>query len=271
MFAGMLAAESLKLPMIFRGEANLISPRAFWKKVIHKALLSRFTRILHIGAANLHYYQHFGVRESIFCPFFSDNERLVHDFGKLLPSRKSIREHWRIPESSTCFLFCGKLETKKRPADFIHAVEGVDGASGLVVGSGELENGIRSLSRKTVFAGFLNQTEIAKAYVAADVLVLPSDFGEVWGLVVNEAMACGLPAIVSDQVGCREDLVIEGVTGFSYPCGDVQALKAKIKRLASDEELRRVMSLNAQSRVTEIYNVENAARAVLKAVESLQC
>ena len=56
------------------------------------------------------------------------------------------------------------------------------------------------------FAGFLNQTEISKAYVAAEVLVLPSDYHETWGLVVNEAMASGLPCIVSDLCGCAEDL-----------------------------------------------------------------
>ena len=56
------------------------------------------------------------------------------------------------------------------------------------------------------FTGFLNQTEISRAYVAADCLVLPSDYDETWGLVVNEAMASGLPCIISDRCGCAPDL-----------------------------------------------------------------
>jgi glycosyltransferase involved in cell wall biosynthesis len=56
------------------------------------------------------------------------------------------------------------------------------------------------------FAGFLNQTQVSRAYVAADVLVLPSDYDETWGLVVNEAMSSGLPCIISDRCGCAPDL-----------------------------------------------------------------
>src|SRR4029077_17920898 len=49
------------------------------------------------------------------------------------------------------------------------------------------------------FTGFMNQTQVSQAYVAADCLVLPSDYSETWGLVVNEAMASGLPSIMSDR------------------------------------------------------------------------
>ncbi|WP_425507198.1 glycosyltransferase family 4 protein [Thermomonas carbonis] len=86
------------------------------------------------------------------------------------------------------------------------------------------------------FAGFLNQSEITAAYAAADCLVLPSDHGETWGLVVNEAMACGLPALVSDQVGCAVDLIVAGHTGDVFPCGDVAALSAMLARHGRNRE-----------------------------------
>ena len=76
---------------------------------------------------------------------------------------------------------------------------------------------------RATFAGFLNQTDISRAYVAADVLVLPSDYGETWGLVVNEAMASGLGCIVSDHCGCSPDL--GRINGNAvYKCGDVKSL-----------------------------------------------
>jgi glycosyltransferase involved in cell wall biosynthesis len=70
-------------------------------------------------------------------------------------------------------------------------------------------------------AGFLNQSEIGRAYAIADVLSLPSD--ETWGLVVNEALATGLPCVVSDTVGCAIDLVHAGETGYVHPVEDVDA------------------------------------------------
>jgi glycosyltransferase involved in cell wall biosynthesis len=82
------------------------------------------------------------------------------------------------------------------------------------------------------FAGFLNQTEISKAYVAADVLVLPSDYGETWGLVVNEAMASGLPSIVSDRCGCAEDLGVI-TPNAAYECGNIQELANRVAMLES--------------------------------------
>ena len=75
------------------------------------------------------------------------------------------------------------------------------------------------------FVGFLNQSEISRAYVAADCLVLPSDAKETWGLVVNEAMASGLPCIVSNACGCAEDLVEPIRPDLCYPVGDISALE----------------------------------------------
>jgi glycosyltransferase involved in cell wall biosynthesis len=72
------------------------------------------------------------------------------------------------------------------------------------------------------FTGFLNQSRIVEAYVAADALVLLSD--ETWGMVVNEAFAAGLPCIVSDRVGCVPDLIAGRETGAIFPHHDVGGL-----------------------------------------------
>ena len=74
------------------------------------------------------------------------------------------------------------------------------------------------------FVRFKNQREIPAYLAAADCLVLPSDGTETWGLIVNEAMACGKPAIVSEACGFAPNLIEEGQTGFSYPCGNTQTL-----------------------------------------------
>jgi len=116
------------------------------------------------------------------------------------------------------------------------------------------------------FAGFLNQTEITRAYAASDCLVLPSDYGETWGLVVNEAMSCGLPAIVSDRAGCGPDLIEEGVTGGMFACGDVNALSLKIRQFASDPEKLADMGQQARRRISD-YSVEQAVEGTMCALE----
>ena len=94
-----------------------------------------------------------------------------------------------------------------------------------------LLSGDNSSKPAASFAGFLNQSEIARAYVAADALVLPSDAKETWGLVTNEAMASGLPCIVSAEVGCADDLILPHFPEFCFPMGDMDALATAMGRM----------------------------------------
>jgi glycosyltransferase involved in cell wall biosynthesis len=116
------------------------------------------------------------------------------------------------------------------------------------------------------FTGFLNQSELPAAYVAANVLVLPSDGGETWGLVVNEAMACGLPAIVSDAVGCAPDLVDK--TGFVYSVGDVAALVECLERLSGLQDSHFDFSTVLSKKLSN-YSVKVAVEGTLQAVKVL--
>jgi glycosyltransferase involved in cell wall biosynthesis len=116
------------------------------------------------------------------------------------------------------------------------------------------------------FAGFLNQSQIAAAYAATDCLVLASDHGETWGLVVNEAMACGLPAVVSDLVGCAEDLVEPGVTGLCYPCGDTAALATCLAAMARDPAAAARMGQAAREQVEREFTIEAAAAGIRAAL-----
>ena len=116
-----------------------------------------------------------------------------------------------------------KLIPKKRPVDPLMALARIPAerrprgwcTSGQPAFRSELEHKASELglSEQVFFLGFRNQTELPAIYGACDVLVLPSDF-EPWGLVVNEAMACGMAVIASDQVGAVPDLV-EGSVGSS--------------------------------------------------------
>src|SRR5439155_19337196 len=103
----------------------------------------------------------------------------------------------------------------------------------LIVGDGALRNELQRrvpepLRPRVVWTGFLDGPEPALAYHAADVLVLPSDH-EPWALVVQEAMAAGLPVVASDVVGAAYELVTDGVSGKVFPAGDCSALQKALE------------------------------------------
>ena len=269
------ASVRLGIPRIVRGESNALRKRPWRARLLHRALLSRFDAFLAIGNANRDFYLQYGIApERIFTAgYFVDNRRFEDQHRQVMDERIGIRAGWNIPEQHTCYLFAGKLEPKKRIIDLLEALDRARQINPalhlLVAGTGQLmkdaEELVKRRSLPVSFAGFLNQTEITRAYAAADCLVLPSDFGETWGLVVNEAMACGLPAIVSDRVGCGPDLVEENRTGSVFPCGDVSALANKLVEMADTEKLNR-LGRYAKERVSQ-YSVENAVAGTLRAIE----
>jgi glycosyltransferase involved in cell wall biosynthesis len=272
------ACVRLGVPRIVRGESNAMAPRTPWKRGMHRVWLHGFDQFLAIGRSNRDFYRQAGVADSRIhsCPYFVDNRRFAAAAEARREGRAELRRNWAIPEDAVCFLFCGKLIPKKHPLDLLLALKRAVAAGAhahvLVVGDGELMAEARALVERerlpVSFAGFLNQTQIVDSYVAADCLVLPSDAGETWGLVVNEAMVCGLPAIVSDQVGCGPDLVTDGVTGATFPMGDVDALARHLIALAGDPGRLRAMGMAARERVVTHYSVERAVDGTTAAIEA---
>ncbi|MBI1284700.1 MAG: glycosyltransferase [Thiobacillus sp.] len=146
----------------------------------------------------------------------------------------------------------------------------------LFAGSGELTDSLKQRANEldvpVHFTGFLNQTEMWKAYVPADAFVLPSTHGETWGLVTNEAMLFGLPVIVSDQVGSGPDLVIDDETGYVFG-GGAEGLADAMARLLQNRDRAPAMAAAGRKLVLEKYSMPVATaglRAALKAVSSEQ-
>ncbi len=270
-----LAARRLRLPLLVRGDSNDLRRRGLPARLFHRMFLPLFDAFLVVGSSNRRFYRRSGVPEAkLFdCPHFVDNERLASQHAEALPRRNELRARWGVPADAVCALFAGKLvEVKNLPELFAAlrlVVDRMPRLHLLVAGEGPLGGELRATATgerlPVTFAGFLNQSEIPAAYAAADVLVLPSR-SETWGLVVNEAMACGLPAIVSDGVGCAEDLVEPGVTGFVYRAGSAEELAARLVAVAGDDEARRAMGERARQRVVAGYSVERAVEGTLAAL-----
>jgi len=272
------ACRRWSVPCIVRGESNALRPRPTWKRFLHRRLLRKYSAFLSIGRSNRDFYLSNGVPEEkiFFAPYCVENERFGAAAEALAEQRPRLRADWDIRADAYTFLFCGKFVEKKRPLDLLAALEIACRAGRsarplhlLMVGEGELAPACRreaAAKRLPVtFAGFLNQSAIPRAYAASDCLILPSDYGETWGLVVNEAMACGLPAVVSDRVGCHPDLVLPGRTGEVFPFGDAGALAALMVEFAADHEASQRLGRAARAHVAT-YSVENVVRGTLQAL-----
>jgi glycosyltransferase involved in cell wall biosynthesis len=210
----------------------------------------------------------------VLTPNVVDNDWWARQAAGADPVR--IRQRWDVPKDAPVALFCAKLQPWKRPQDALEAFAAADIPESFLVFAGEgplrskLEARARSLGipDRVRFLGFVNQSGLPAVYRACDVLVLPSGY-EPFGLVVNEAMLCGLPAIVSDRVGARYDLVSESKTGFVFPCGDVNALASILRKVLPDRDGLREMGDASRQRMepwSPLQNVEALVTAVERAV-----
>jgi glycosyltransferase involved in cell wall biosynthesis len=267
------------VPVLVRSDSHLRTERHLMKRVskwpFYRWFIPRLDACLPVGQWSRDYFFHYGAEPArvFVVPHCVDTARFSRQAVSLAAQRRDLRERWRLNSGSAVWLFAGKFIEKKRPLDFVKAIVRAQqsGASlqGLMVGDGPLRPLCESYAAANQgnirFAGFLNQSEIAQAYVAADALALPSDGGETWGLVVNEAMVCGRPCWVSDRVGCGPDLIEEGRTGGVFRLGDVESFAAALRQYSAPEMLTRMGEL-ALRRIQQ-YSAESAAERLIEALE----
>jgi glycosyltransferase involved in cell wall biosynthesis len=278
-----------RIPVMVRSDSHLRGTASFrkWGKwPLYRKFIPHLDGCLAAGTWSSDYFEKYGASpDHIFkIPHCVDNRRFEQEMLRLRPQREQLRRNWGIPPDAIVYLFAGKFIPVKRPLDFVNAIGRVSvtrpkviagpqavGKSevfGLMAGDGPLREPCGEQARRSGapvrFAGFLNQSQIAEAYAAADALVLPSET-ETWGMVVNEAMASGLPCIVSDRVGCGPDAIDRGVTGDIHAMGNVDALAELMAQYADPAKLA-AMGQNAKRKI-ESYSVPAAADALLDAVE----
>jgi glycosyltransferase involved in cell wall biosynthesis len=270
----MAACRRLRIPLFVRGDSQLGMPRnlavRIAKSMVLPRVLRRFDGFFYVGQRNRQYLQHYGAPADrmFFSPACVDNAAFA------AASAAARRQQSRQAHTSARrILFVGKLIARKRPLDVVQAMAVLDDRAVEVVfaGSGAMEGTIRQAAEQAgvsaSFLGFVNQRELPAVYASADLLVLPSEGDETWGLVVNEAMACGVPAVVSDAVGCGPDLVQPGVTGESFPLGDTAAFAAAVRSALSLDPDRTRQSLAAKM---SIYSPARAAQAIVDAAHALR-
>jgi glycosyltransferase involved in cell wall biosynthesis len=194
----------------------------------------------------------------------------------MVPRRREVRRSFGINDDAPVILFSGKLVSKKQPLLLLEAFRRVRAERPchlLLAGEGPLRPDLEAqIASKKIpdvhLAGFLNQTEIATAYTAADVFALPSAYDETWGVVINEAMNFALPIVLSDRVGSARDLVRNGWNGFVFASGNLDQLAAALSGLIDDESKRRLFGARSLELI-EPYTYENCAEQILDACRTV--
>jgi len=247
--------------------------KAAVRSIILRSLYRSVAQFAVVGERARRHLKKYGVGESkmSWSPFCIDSDWLESQRTLWKGQRSGLREKFKIGEKDVVLLFCGKLIKKKDPMILFEALRHMSDKSSLhlvVAGSGPLGSEVERAGRAVLGErfhplGFLNQKELGQAYALADVFVLPSRKEETWGLVVNEAMQFGLPVVLSDQVGCHEDLVPDEGVGRVFKAGDARDLADALDSLINEFP-------DSKARYAEACRVRVACYSLDKAVFGLR-
>ena len=272
-------------PASFRGDSHLLDARqqgVRWrlKRAILKRVFSWPTGFLVVGAANRLYYETFGVKANrLFrCPHSIDVARFAKPADRLEQEARIWRRDLQIPDDKCVLLFSGKFEHRKQPIELMRSVQSVSDSNCLLimVGSGELSAEVNAIaaSDPTRFRvlPFQNQSRMPVVYRLGDLFILPSKYGETWGLAVNEALACGRPVLVSDRVGCAHD-VVDASCGRVFTEAERSSLPRVLGEMAGNKTRLIEMRRSAAERAWffDVTRTEDAVIVALHRVCTTRC
>jgi len=249
------------IPWIFWGENPLKKGTGGVKTKLKQLYVARFLAsaagAIGVGSlATQSYATLIPHRPTTNIPYSPDLAKLLAPNDSLRAQAQVLRRQWIGLTDGIVVLFSGALTERKAPELLLRAFESAATAileAHLVfVGDGPMHASLTDAARDSHFAarvhfpGFLHGESLAAAYLAADLFVLPSRWHEGWGVVVQEAMAAGLPVIASNLVGAGHDLLASQGTGLRFESDSLIELSTHLGRLLSDPAERRRMSARAR-------------------------
>lgn len=220
--------------------------RAVWKEAIKRRVVRLFSAGVGGGTPQAIYLHRLGIpRDNTFLGYdVVDNDYFAEGASTARQNASALRQSLGLPEKY--FLCICRFVGEKNLPTLLDAYAAYRRAAGdtawklVLAGDGPLKPQLLKLREQlgliddVLMPGFRQYHELPPYYGLAGAFVLPS-VSETWGLVVNEAMASGLPVLVSDHCGCAADLVRNGENGFTFNPHDPATIAEHLARLASPQ------------------------------------
>ena len=251
-----------RIPFYMEVDGGLIRQDSGVKHFVKKTLVTLADCWLSTGRYTTEYLVHYGAKKEKVqeYPFTSFYERDILPKIVTKEEKTALRESLGIPEKHMV-LAIGQFIHRKGFDILLKSAQALPRDVGIYIVGGEATEEYRRL-RETLdvphvhFLGFQKKERLAEYYKAADLFVLPTR-EDIWGLVINEAMAYGLPVITTDRCVAGLELIEDGVNGYIVPVEDAEALAEKIQAV-----LRSDMEKMGQAALDQIrpYTLENMAK-----------
>jgi glycosyltransferase involved in cell wall biosynthesis len=268
-------AHKHEVPLLAWVESTAIDQRGNHKLI--ESLKRKFIRgcqgFVVPGKSSAEYLRSFNIAPDkiLFAPNAVDIDFFAMQSANAQSNAAMHRRRLQLPDRY--FLYVGRMVREKGIFDLLHAYgslpESVRNEVGIVfVGNGPADSELQERAAKmrlsnVKFAGFAQKEELAYYYGLADAFILPTHT-DPWGLVVNEAMSCGLPVIVTHAAGCTADLVEDKRNGLCVPPNDPVPLALALEAVARSVEMRATMGQRSREIIAG-YSPENCADGIADA------
>lgn len=265
---GILAINYMKLrkiPFGINADGAFINHKEnFLKKFIKKYNISAAKFWLSTGKDTTNYFKYYGgnSRQIYTYPFTSllDKDILKVPIEKI--NKERLKEKLGIKEKRV-ILAVGQFIHRKGFDVLLKATEDISKEFGVYIVGGTPNKELLDLKEKLNnnsihFIEFKSKSKLRDYYLASDVFVLPTR-EDIWGLVINEAMAHGLPIITTEKCIAGLELVKNGENGFIVPIDDSNILAKRIMDVIEDENSLNDMSIKSLNAIQE-YTIENMAK-----------
>jgi glycosyltransferase involved in cell wall biosynthesis len=272
-------ARSHRVPLLLWSESTAWDRRRGYPLVefMKARFLKSCAAFVVPGRSSFEYLTHLGIApQRIFTAPNAVDTALFSNLAETARRNESqVRSRNHLP--SRYFLYVGRLVKDKGVFELLEAYAQLEAEIRCNIGL--VFAGTGSDSRKLVeraakispgaiqFPGFVHREELPETYAFAAALIFPTH-SDPWGLVVNEAMACSLPVILTSVAGCASDLVQDGQNGFVIPPRDVAQLAQAMARVAEDSERRAEMGRRGRERI-EANSPDAWANGISEAVKSV--
>lgn len=262
--SAMIAIEYMKMkkiPYILSSDGGLIKNDSFLSKTIKRRYIRSASAWLSTGAVTSEYLYHYGAerKNTFIYPFSSVKEADILKSDITDEEKLEIRRKLCIREEH-CVVSVGQFIPRKGVDVLLTACKDIPSNIGFYIIGGTPTEEYLAMKKgyglsNVHFVGFKAKNELANYYKAADLFVLPTR-EDIWGLVVNEAMAYGLPVITTDKCVAGLEMVEEGVTGSIVSVDDVDAIKKQIQHWLREKSIDSQAILSTARK----YTIESMAK-----------